>query len=73
MEVEEEVEGENDEDEETKVELQKIMKQMLAKETRVYLLLEKSFCKAHLAQKLLFDLRVATTILLFMNESNNLN
>ena len=51
LEEEEEVEGGNDEGEETKVERQKNMKQMLAEATRVHLLLAKSFYKAHLAQK----------------------
>ena len=51
LEEEEEVEGGNDEGEETKIEFQKTMKQMLAEATRVHLLLAKNFYKAHLAQK----------------------
>ena len=51
MEEEEEVEGGNDEGEETNVERQKNMKQMLVEATRVHSLLAKSFYKVHLAQK----------------------
>ena len=50
-EEEEEVEGGNDEGNETKVERQKNMKQMLTEATHVYLLLAKKFYKVHLAQK----------------------
>ena len=48
MDEEEEVEGGNDEGEETKFERQRNVKQMLAEVTNVYLLLIKSFYKAHL-------------------------
>ena len=51
MKEEEDVEGGNDEGEETKVEHQKNMKQMLAEATRIHLLWAKSFYKAHLVQK----------------------
>ena len=51
MEEKEEVEGENDKGEETKVERQKNMKQMLVEATRIHSLLAKSFYKIHLAQK----------------------
>ena len=48
MDEEEEVEGGNDEGEETKFERQRNVKQMLAEVTNVHLLLIKSFYKAHL-------------------------
>lgn len=67
MEEAKEVKGENDEGEEIKVERQNNIKQMLAKATCVYLLFTKSFNKAHLAQNQLFDLRVATMMLLVLN------
>jgi hypothetical protein len=51
MEEEEELEGGIDEREETKVDRQENMKQMLAEATRVHVLLAKSFYKVHLAQK----------------------
>jgi len=51
MDEEEEVEGGNDEGEETKIECQKNIKQMLTEATRMHLLLAKNFFKAHLAQK----------------------
>ena len=51
MQKDEEVEGQNNEGEETKVERQKNMKQMLAEATPVHLLLAKSFYNIHLVQK----------------------
>ena len=51
VEEQEEVEGESDKCEESKVKRQKNMKKMLAEATRVHLVLVKSFYNVHLAQK----------------------